>query len=265
VPIRFQVDGDFYDHPKTIGLSDAAVALWTRSGSYSAAKLTDGFIAEHVLVLLSRTPVEASEELVGRGLWKRTKGGYRFHQWEERGNLTKERVEAERSSDRQRKRRARQMDGQTTNVQVKTGIVRPESGPESEGNPDGFRGLSVSVSESVSKEQTATPSGFAEFWLTYPKKVGKPAAEKAYKKAVKDGADPSQLVLVAGRFAKRMTDTDPKFICHPTTWLNQARYNDEPEPEAAPVPRRYPPTEVPDWVDPDNPVQYAQWMRKSMQ
>lgn len=151
MPIRFQVDGDFYDHPKSIGLSDAAVALWTRAGSYSAAKLTDGFIAEHVLTLLSRTPMEAAEELVTRGLWKRTKGGYRFHQWEDRGNLTKERVEAERSSDRQRKRRTRQIEGQKTKPQVVAEIVRPESAPDSEGNPDGIRGLSVSLSESVSE------------------------------------------------------------------------------------------------------------------
>jgi len=157
VPVRFQVDGDFYDHPKSIGLSDAAVALWTRAGSYSAAKLTDGFIVEHVLVLLSRTPTEAAEELVARGLWKRTKGGYRFHQWEERGNLTKERVENERRSDRQRKRRVRQMADQNTNPQVSTGIVQPESGPESNVTPLGIRGLSVSVSESVSESSSPLP------------------------------------------------------------------------------------------------------------
>lgn len=157
MPVRFQVDGDFYDHPKSIGLSDAAVALWTRAGSYSAAKLTDGFIAEHVLVLLSRAPTEAAEELVARGLWKRTKGGYRFHQWEERGNLTKERVENERRSDRQRKRRARQLEGQNTNVQVSAGIVQPESAPESNVTPLGIRGLSVSLSESVSESSSPLP------------------------------------------------------------------------------------------------------------
>lgn len=78
MPVRFQVDPDFYDHPKTYGMSDAAVALWTRAGSYSAAKLTDGFIAEHVLALLSQTPQEAADELRRRGLWSRVKGGYRF-------------------------------------------------------------------------------------------------------------------------------------------------------------------------------------------
>lgn len=77
MPVRFQVDGDFYDHPKSIGLTDAAVALWTRAGSYSAAKRTKGFIPAHVLTILTQTP-EAARELVSAGLWKRVKGGYRF-------------------------------------------------------------------------------------------------------------------------------------------------------------------------------------------
>lgn len=78
MPIRFQVDGDFYDHPKAIGLSDAATALWVRAGSYSTAKLLDGFVPEDALVLCSRTPQEASGELVRRGLWRRVGDGYRF-------------------------------------------------------------------------------------------------------------------------------------------------------------------------------------------
>lgn len=161
MPIRFQVDGDFYDHPKVLGISDAAVALWTRAGSYSANKLTDGFIAEHVLVTLSKTPSEAAEELRSRGLWRRVKGGYRFHQWDER-NLTKARVQADQEADRARKkakrtatRTERQAEGQNENPQVKGRNVRPES----ERNPGGIqadsdripgRSVSVSVSESVS-------------------------------------------------------------------------------------------------------------------
>lgn len=157
MPVRFQVDGDFYDHPKTLDMSDAATALWTRAGSYSAAKLTDGFVPDAMLARLSQTPEEAAQELVRRGLWKRVRGGHQFHQWEDRGNLTRERIEAERSADRQRKRRARQMADQNTNPQVNAGIVRAESGPESNVTPLGIRGLSVSVSKSVSESSSPLP------------------------------------------------------------------------------------------------------------
>lgn len=78
MPVRFQVDGDFYDHPKTIGMSDGAVALWTRAGSYSASQFTDGFIPDAMLDRLSPTPEGAIHELLRRGLWKRSRGGYSF-------------------------------------------------------------------------------------------------------------------------------------------------------------------------------------------
>lgn len=106
MPIRFQVDSDFYDHPKTIGMSDAAFALWVRAGSFSAAKLTDGFVAEDVLAHTLRYEVGIADELVRRGLWSRVKGGYRFRQWDER-NLTRSRVEKARTDDRERKREER--------------------------------------------------------------------------------------------------------------------------------------------------------------
>ncbi|WP_297551496.1 hypothetical protein [Amycolatopsis sp.] len=173
MPIRFQVDSDFYDHPKTTGMSDAAFSLWVRAGSYSAAKLTNGSVSEDVLALTLRSNTEVADELVRRGLWRRRKGGYVFHQWERR-NLTKERVEADRQTDAARKRTERKKDvspelrdlpegvvdnppdepkkaGANRTSQVNTANVRPDSDwnpygvqPESEGSPD------VSVSVSVS-------------------------------------------------------------------------------------------------------------------
>lgn len=159
MPIRFQVDPDFYDHPKTTGMSDAAFSLWVRAGSFSAAKLTDGFVSEDVLVHTLRSNVEVAEELVARGLWRRTRGGFRYHQWGDR-NLTKERVENDRASDRQRKRSSRAK----AKAQGDSGFVRPDAErtpagipPESEGNPDGIRALSVSESVSVSGSGQARP------------------------------------------------------------------------------------------------------------
>lgn len=168
MPIRFQVDPDFYDHPKTIGMSDGATALWVRAGSYSAAKLSDGFVADAALGLLSRCPAEAASELVERGLWTRVKGGFRFRQWEQR-NLTRARVEKQRTDDRERKREerkstdaarkrrdrdaARLAAGQIASPQVEAGIVRLESRrspngirTDSDGNPDVSVSLSVSGS-----------------------------------------------------------------------------------------------------------------------
>jgi hypothetical protein len=266
VPVRFQVDGDFYDHPKTLGMSDHAVALWTRAGSYSVAKRTDGFIAEHVLAILTKHS-EAAEELVTRDLWRRVKGGYKFHQWGDR-NLTKAKIDAFTDGARSRKRKQRERERAEEKPQVSPENVTPESRDPvtrdksvSHANVTPLS-LSVSLSESVSN--TAAPDGFVDFWSAYPRKVGKAAAAKAWRKAVDRGVDPDSLTLAATRYSESNANTDPKFICHPTTWLNQGRYEDETEPEASPAPRRYPPTEVPDWLDPNDPQAYSDWYTENM-
>lgn len=65
---------------------------------------------------------------------------------------------------------------------------------------------------------------FEDFWLTYPKRIGKGAAEKAFAKAIQL-TDPD-LIIEAVR--KSDWPKDPTFIPHPATWLNQRRWQDEP-------------------------------------
>lgn len=144
MPVRFQVDPDFYDHPKTAGMSDAAFSLWVRAGSYSAAKLTDGFVADHVLEFVLRSSKETADELVGRRLWKRSRGGYQFHQWNGR-NLTRERVEDHRKSEAERKRDERERKKQQANRGgVRETSGRTESGVRPESDTVGV-GVDVGV------------------------------------------------------------------------------------------------------------------------
>lgn len=74
----FQVDAGFYDHPLTAGMSDAAWSLWVRAGSYSADQRTAGFIPLNTLAENLRTSLDAAEELVQRGLWRKRADGYQF-------------------------------------------------------------------------------------------------------------------------------------------------------------------------------------------
>lgn len=77
----FKVDDSFYDHPKIFDAPDCAVALWTRAGSWSARNLTDGFVPAGMPARLCDDHDTAVRELVDRGLWRRTRGGFRFHDW----------------------------------------------------------------------------------------------------------------------------------------------------------------------------------------
>jgi hypothetical protein len=77
----FKVDDSFYDHPKVFDAPDCAVALWVRAGSWSARNLTDGHVPTKMPARLCDDPETAVRELVDRGLWRRAKGGYQFHDW----------------------------------------------------------------------------------------------------------------------------------------------------------------------------------------
>lgn len=243
MPVRFQVDPDFYDHPKTLGMSDAAVSLWVRAGSYSVAKSTDGFVSDDVLVHALRSTVEVAEELVQRGMWRRRKGGFQFHQWEAR-NLTKDRIEADRHADRERKRMSRQSGHENVNNQVNMHIVRPDT----ERTPNGIpaesgripgSSVSVSVSESVSHPPRPPKGGrrqaydygddeqFARFWAAFPEKSGKAAAFKSWQAALKRGADPERIIQAAASYREN-PKRNPDKTKYPQGWLSDERYLDEP-------------------------------------
>jgi hypothetical protein len=77
----FKVDDSFYDHPKIFDAPDCAVALWTRAGTWSARNLTDGFVPAGMPARLCDDPETAVGQLLNRGLWKKARGGYKFHDW----------------------------------------------------------------------------------------------------------------------------------------------------------------------------------------
>lgn len=79
----FKVDDSFYDHPKVFDAPDCAVALWTRAGCWSSRSGKGGFVPTGMPARLCDDPETAVRELLRRGLWIRTSGGYRFHDWAE--------------------------------------------------------------------------------------------------------------------------------------------------------------------------------------
>ena len=70
---------------------------------------------------------------------------------------------------------------------------------------------------------------FDEFWSAYPRKVGTGAARKAYAKAlVRVRHD--DIMFGLSQQLPAMMAKERQYIPHASTWLNQERYNDEPEP-----------------------------------
>lgn len=101
----FMVDDGFWSHPKSLQLSDGAQALWVRAGSWSMKHLTDGFIPDFALPILSAKP-RFVNELRTVSLWFSVEGGNQFHAWDEY-QRSREEVEQERRDNAERKRRSR--------------------------------------------------------------------------------------------------------------------------------------------------------------
>jgi uncharacterized protein YdaU (DUF1376 family) len=70
------------------------------------------------------------------------------------------------------------------------------------------------------------PSDFREqFWSAYPRKVGKKAAIRKLEVVRKTDKVPWSRFIEA---ASKVTAREIRFIPHPATWLNQGRWDDEP-------------------------------------
>lgn len=77
----FKVDDSFHSHPKVLATSPAALGLWVVAGAWSSANLTEGFVPDRALPRLIPDSGPLARELVSNGLWRRERGGYRFHDW----------------------------------------------------------------------------------------------------------------------------------------------------------------------------------------
>jgi hypothetical protein len=73
---------------------------------------------------------------------------------------------------------------------------------------------------------------FAVFWKRYPRKVGKPKALLAFKRALTRSGY-GEILAGLERHVPAWAQTPRNFIPHPTTWLNRDGWEDEvdiPEP-----------------------------------
>lgn len=77
-------------------------------------------------------------------------------------------------------------------------------------------------------------AGFAEFWIAYPRKTGKPAAERAWRAQRLGAAAVRELLDAIEEHRRSRQWADPQFIPHPATWLNQRRWEDHPAPASEP-------------------------------
>lgn len=131
----FMVDDAINTDEKVLALDPQlkaeAMGTWVLCGAWSSQRLKDGSVPKAIVTAMGGTD-RGAEALVATGLWKKARGGYRFHNWE-KFQRTKAQVEARRVDEAERKRKYRESKGQ----------VKPENVPDlSQRDTTGVPGVS---------------------------------------------------------------------------------------------------------------------------
>lgn len=96
------------------------------------------------------------------------------------------------------------------------------------GEDDALRYMAKAARAAASEASvSAKEEGFQEFWMSYPKKVGKPAAMSSWR-----GMSKPEKVAATRNVKAREWPENRQYIPNPATFLNQRRWEDEPEGDA---------------------------------
>ena len=225
----FKIDDGFWSHPKTLQLSDGALGLWVRAGSWSMHHLTDGCIRAHALRLLSAKP-RFVDELVSVSLWIRSDSvldseksdqiSYQFHDWS-KYQPTREQVEADRRAAADRKAKSRRdsrRDSPVTDAGVTGGVTPTPTRPDPT-RPTKENKALVQPAVELTRE-------FEMFWEVFPRKQAKAPAVKAFKAARKK-VEMKVLMRGVQAYALLNIGQDKSLIKLAAGWLNDERWADE--------------------------------------
>lgn len=107
---------------------------------------------------------------------------------------------------------------------------------ETSRTPSSKKSKTSSSSPAVRDIRSTEPQGFAEWWSTYPHKVGKQAAIKAYVKALVTAGSAECLLTGLQAQVEHLREKHKEGFCpHPSTWLNEGRWDDEITPRRQPA------------------------------
>lgn len=210
------------DHPSWLEVPPAGIGLWVLSLGYCSRNLTDGMFPRLLIDRWGGHGSTAHQDLIDAGRWHVT-----GHDCEDCPEVPQNRVYVHGYLDHQRsseqvaelseKRREAGRAGGNARVAKQVGKQNPSrSNPEAE-------------TDTKKDSTAAVAADFEEWWQRYPRKTAKPAAAKAYAKARKS-ATVTELAqgLMSAKAEWDAARTEPQFLPHATTWLNQGRWSDEP-------------------------------------
>lgn len=252
-----RLDLDYPDHPKIIGLSDAAFRAHVTMMAYARKHKTDGripqqiaqrFVDEALNELRTNDPVAPSLEL-------QPDGSYFLHGYSDM-NETRDEIDARsranaengRRSAAARKRTVQRKGNESLNqsfneiateTETETEIEEqgghlvqpgPTSAAEAADHEPLFIDVELPLEDPPANDTGKYPADFTAFWDVYPRRQGKGQACAAFVKA-KKRATAQTIIDGATRYRDDPNlPNDRSMIPMPSTWLNGDRWEDDPQP-----------------------------------
>lgn len=202
------------EHPKIIGLSDAAFRAVFEATFYSRRMLSDGFLDERIVLRKWGQAVadELSSNDPERPSWIRVERGWRIHDFDKHHPLRAE-IEAKRREISDRRREA--------------GSKGAASRWQNDGKPIAKHGSETETETAFKKISPPPAEEFDRFWAEYPRKEGKGDARKAFATARKR-VDLEVIMDGLRRYKIASVLKDKQFLKMPGPWLRSERWDDEP-------------------------------------
>jgi hypothetical protein len=231
-----RLSDNYIEDEKFLALSDRSFRLWHEAMAYCRRHQTDGLIPFAILRGFRAYSKTSEKQLASPArdglapLWELIPAtGYKVHNYLN-WNLSKEEENNERAGAAARMRKFRARGSEETSYGVTDGVTNGVTPTVTNGEVPDRIGKDLSCSSLEEKKRPESEVLFDRFWAAYPRKVGKDAAWKAWQKRRPD-ADGLEAILAALAWQSRSSDwlkDGGQFIPHPSTWLNQARWHDEP-------------------------------------
>lgn len=161
-------------------------------------------------------------------------GGLELHDWQEYTGSLIEKRESEKIRSRNRRAAAKEKAAGATETTAGQNADTPQTSQQKTDGRVEYSRVEYSRVDNIGGNNTPLPPDvqterFAAFWKLYPKKQGKGAAEKAWKK-IKPTAELFDRIMAAvgaAKLSEQWQRENGRYIPNPATWLNEKRWDDE--------------------------------------
>jgi hypothetical protein len=234
----FKVDDGFYTSMKFLSIprqhQAQAAGAWLLCGTWSADKMTDGFVPYSVMDMWE-FETDVVGYLVEVGLWDHNEErmGIQFHDWcdyqptrDELMEKRNRRAEVNSANAKKRWEKSKNDASVMQEVCETDANTMQNNAPEPEPEP-----LTNTRSSDDEPAPTKSPysADFEQFWKAYPRKQAKGKAWEVYKRLKRANILPRLDVLIpAAENYELATRHDPQFQKLCEGWLNGHRWQDEP-------------------------------------